>query len=491
MKFSFKPSPNYRNSQSTGGIMFDLTVCLCAVLLYAAIYYGVAYGPALGFRVILMALVSLAAAIGTEALYFKMRGYEVKKEILHSYGWVTALILTLITRLDVSYYALFIGTVVAIIIGKLVFGGFGQNIFNPAAFGEALIMNSFAGSRAASVTADVFSGATPMAAMNSNGWILSSSAMSSFLKGIGGYGSLLLGSYPSVIGGSCAVLILLCGAYLLWRKDIDWHLSVTYLACVFGISLVVGLIKGAGINYAIFNVISGGVLFGTVFMMTDPVTTPITIPGRMVFAVGCAALTLILRWKANLPDGVLFSILLMNMCTPAIDKLVDGNQIKNRVLIRRKVVYTSIVVILAALGVGMTLEAQGGSAAPSETPAEGGTKGDTAGIGTEDFSANEPYCRVFSNVDPSAYVYKCSAKGFEGTNEATVTVDPSKGTVTSIAIDAFGDTPGVGDTATAAEELARYEGASLESGIDATSGASYTSASLRAMAARALEMAGN
>lgn len=127
MKFTYKPSPNYRNTQSTGGIMFDLTMCLCAVVLFSAVYYSIAYGFAYGLRVILMTLVSLIAAIGTEAVYFRMRGREVKKEILHSYGWVTALILTLITRLDVSYYALFVGTVVAIIIGKLVFGGFGSS----------------------------------------------------------------------------------------------------------------------------------------------------------------------------------------------------------------------------------------------------------------------------------------------------------------------------------------------------------------------------
>lgn len=487
MKFTYKPSPNYRNTQSTGGIMFDLTMCLCAVVLFSAVYYGIAYGFAYGLRVILMTLVSLIAAIGTEAVYFKLRGREVKKEILHSYGWVTALILTLITRLDVSYYALFVGTVVAIIIGKLVFGGFGQNIFNPAAFGEALIMNSFAASKSAQVTADVFSGATPMAAMNSNNWLLSSSAMGNFIKGFGGWGGLLIGSYPSVIGGSCALLILLCGAYLLWRKDIDWHLSVTYLITVFCISLVVGLIKGAGINYAIFNVISGGVLFGTVFMMTDPVTTPITIPGRMVFAVGCAALTLILRWRSNLPDGVLFSILLMNMLTPAIDKLVDGNQIKNQVQIRRKVVYTSIVVILAAFGVGMTLDK-----VAAETPASSDAAAETSepgGMALEDFSANEAACRVYSNVDDTAYIYHCSAKGFEGTNKATITIDAAKGTITSIEVTDFGDTTGVGDTATTADELKRYENATINSSIDATAGATYTSASIRAMAAKALNMA--
>ena len=486
MKFTFKPSPNYRSPQTTHGIMLDLTYCLASIVLFSALYYGIAFGPAYGLRVLLMTAVSLIAAIGTEAIYFKLRGYEVRKEIMRSFGWVTALILTLITRLDVSYYALFIGTVMAIIIGKLVFGGFGQNVFNPAAFGEALIMNSFSASKAAEVTADVFSGATPMAAMNSSNWMMTSSVLGTFVKQYGGFGGMMIGTYPSVIGGSCALLILICGAFLLWRKDIDWHLSVTYLITVFVLSLVVGLMKGAGINYALFNVMSGGVLFGTVFMMTDPVTTPITIPGRMIFAVGCAALTLILRWKSNLPDGVLFSILLMNMLTPAIDKLVDGNQIKNQALIRKKVLLTSAVILLAAFGVGCTLDSVGGKNTPAPS---GGDSAEAAGMALEDFSANEVVCREWSNTDPEAYVYKCSAKGFEGRNEATITVNAKEGKIVKIEVTSFNDTPGVGDNAIKAEELARYEGATINSAVDATSGATFTSSSLRAMASAALKTA--
>ena len=90
MKFTFKPSPNYRNTQSTIGIMLDLSMCLWAVVLFSAVYYGIAYGPAYGFRVIMMTLVSHVAAIGTEAVYFKLRGYDVKKELKHSFSWVTA-----------------------------------------------------------------------------------------------------------------------------------------------------------------------------------------------------------------------------------------------------------------------------------------------------------------------------------------------------------------------------------------------------------------
>jgi len=473
MKFSYRPSPNFRSKRHTSRIMMDLTVCLLAVLLCSAVYYGMVYGAEIGIRAILMAAASVASAVATEAVYFKIRKKDVKKEISHSYAWVTALILTLITRIDVSYYALIVATIICIVIGKMVFGGFGQNIFNPAAFGEAIIMNNFAASKSAAVTAkvyDVLSGGTPMAAMNSYGWIIQKDAFGGFIEQFGGFGNMAMGGYPSVIGGSCAIVILLCGAFLLWRKDINYHLSCTYLAVLFIVSLIVGLYHGAGVQYALFHVLGGGVLFGTVFMMTDPVTTPISIPGRVIFAVGCAALTMILRWRSNLPDGVLFSILLMNMLTPAIDRLSDGNQIKNRKSIRNRVLAVSGVIILITLLVGFFgIEAK-------EPPR---TAGGGAALSAEDFSANNPEC-----TDQGGGVFACKAKGFEGVNEATITVKDGK--IESIVVTAFNDTVGVGDMATADAELARYAGADLNTVIDATSGASFTSQSLRAMAFTAL-----
>ena len=129
MKFSFKPSPNYRSEQTTSGIMRDVTLCLLAVLTFAIVWYSVSYGTAYGLRVFLMALFAVIAAEVTEIIWFKATGKDWK-EIFHSYGWVTALILVLITRLNVSYYAVIVCTIVAIIFGKLIFGGFGQNIFN-------------------------------------------------------------------------------------------------------------------------------------------------------------------------------------------------------------------------------------------------------------------------------------------------------------------------------------------------------------------------
>ena len=131
------------------------------------------------------------------------------------------------------------------------------------------------------------------------------------------------------------------------------------------------------------------------------------------------------------------------------------------------------------------------AATGTELGGESAGSGNGPSLGSEDFSANSAACRVFSNVDPKAFVYKCSAMGYGGVtpNEATVTVDTEKGTITSIEVTAFNDTPGVGDAAAADAELARYAGASLDSAIDATSGATFTSASIRAMAAAALNMA--
>jgi electron transport complex protein RnfD len=346
--------------------MWDVTFCLLAVLLFSIVWYSVSYGAMYGLRVFLMALFAVIAAEATEVIWFKATGKDWK-EIFHSYGWVTALILVLITRLEVSYYAVIVATIVAIIFGKMVFGGFGQNIFNPAAFGEALIMNSFS----ASVASDISTGATPVTTIKSAGWIMDSSAFSAFLSQFGGLKSFFLGNYASVIGGSCALLLILCFLYLLWKKDIDWHLSVSYVVTIFVISGIVGLMKGAGFEYGLFNVISGGVLFGAVFMMTDPVSTPVTIGGRVVFGICTACLTLVIRWRSNLPDGVLFSILLMNMLTPAIDKAFSGNQIKNASTFMKRAVIISAIAVATAFFVGSMLAPKTSStaAAVQENPA--------------------------------------------------------------------------------------------------------------------------
>ena len=369
MKLTFKPSPNYRNPQSTTGIMRDLTVCLFAITVFSVAYYSATLGANAGLRVIILMVTSILSALVTEAIYFKATKQDIKEGITSSYGWVTAMILTLISSINVTPYALAVCTVLAIVFGKLVFGGFGQNIFNPAAFGEAILMNSFAGSNI-----DLLTTTTPTVAMNKFSWLGTSTAVGDVISKYNGLGNMFLGLYPSTIGSTCALLLILCFIFLVVREDIDWQTSVFYVGSVFVVTLIIGLVHGTGISYALMNVLAGGVLFGGVFMVTDPVTTPVTLPGKIVYGIGAGCFTVLFRLKSNMSDGVLYSILLMNMLTPAIDKLFDGNQIKDAAKIRNKTILTSAVSLAMVIAVGaLSSVKEPAASTPSTNNTTGGT----------------------------------------------------------------------------------------------------------------------
>lgn len=354
MKFTFKPSPNYHAPLSTTDIMKHLTIALGAVLLASIIWYGVSYGLAL--RVIMLTVCAIASALLTETAYFAFtKSKDIRHDVTHSYGWVTAIIIVLLSKIDVSYYAIVICVAVAILFGKMLFGGFGQNIFNPAAFGTALIMNAFSSSGSEAVTAQVLSGATPMANMATTGWGSAGSVIHGVVNTYGGLLGMFMGNYPSVIGGSCAIIVVAAFFYLMYHRVIDGRLTISYLVTVFVVSLIAGLSHGSGIEFAVFNLIGGGVLFASVFMVTDPVTTPVSIPGKYIFGICAACLTLLLRWKASVPDGALFAILLMNMLVPAIDRVCDGSQITDAKKIRGVACGVSAVVVVIAAVVAVTL----------------------------------------------------------------------------------------------------------------------------------------
>ncbi len=502
MKLTFNPSPNYRNEQSTVSIMKDLLLCLLAVDLYAVIYYCAAYGAQYGLRVVLMTLAACVSALATDAIYYKILKKDVVKEVMSSFSIITAVIIVLISRISTAYYAIVVATVIAVFFGKLVFGGFGQNIFNPAAFGAAIIMGNFAGS----YSADFATSATPTVAAKSLGWMITSGEFSSFISSYGGLGKMFLGQYASTIGSPCALLILLCGAFLIWNRDIDWQTPVFYIGTVFVEALIIGLMHGAGIEYALFSILAGGVIFGGVFMATDPVTTPVSLPGRVLWAIGCASLTLIIRDKSNLSDGVLFAILLMNMLTPAIDKLFDGNQIKDADKFRRNVLIGSACFVALTLLVGISVKsaAEKASSAVSEaeTPAESGEAHAGTAFGealpmSYNFNANKASC-VIDGEEGDVTRYSCQAKGFglvtnaDGDykmNEAMVTVNKAEGKVTGMSVITFGDTAGVGDAATTDEALAQFTDKGLDDEVNLVTGATFTTRSFASMAQAALKAA--
>ena len=156
-------------------------------------------------------------------------------------------------------------------------------------------MNAFTSTGSEAVTAQVLSGATPMTSMATTGWGCNGPQILAEIKTYGGLFGMLMGNYPSVIGGSCALILIVAFIYLVYHRVIDVRLSVSYIVTLFVVALITGLTHGSGIEFALFNVLAGGGLFAAVFMVTDPVTTPVSIPGRYIFGICAACLTLILR----------------------------------------------------------------------------------------------------------------------------------------------------------------------------------------------------
>ncbi len=453
MKFTFKPSPNYRDTLSTGRIMMELTAGLLVVFAFTLVLYATNadYGASYAIRAVFLMVAAVVTACVTEILWCLATKKDILSTLKSSYPWVTGIILALMCQVNIDVYALIASTIIAIVFGKLVFGGFGQNIFNPAAVGRAVIFASFSGK----VAADFVTGATPTSTIASNGWLVANNSINVILDQFGGLGNLFIGNYPGAMGETSALIILLVGAFLAWRKVIDWRVPVTYLATLFIITLLIGTLHGVGFWYPLYHLLTGGAMFGAVFMMTDPVTNPTSAPGRILFAIGCAVLTVIIRIKANLPEGVLYSILLMNMMTPMIEKLTDGNQIKmmKKNLVSIGIFFVAGVAIACACSLGMEAQEISG---PS--------------------------------VQAQGNVYTIEAKGYQGTNVFEVEVE--NGAVVRVECVTFEDTLGIGDNATSEDYLNSFVGKTLNDEFDIVSGASYTSNSVIEAVQSALEAAG-
>lgn len=340
MKFIFHVSPNIKERLSTQRIMWELTGGLMLIFVLACIYYGMNYGANYAMQAVILLASSLITTLVCEAVFALVMKQKPIDFIKNSFGWVTSIILTLMVPISITPYALIIASACCIVLSKLLFGGFGQNIFNPAAVGRAIIFASFMGA-----STDLVTSATPTTTLaTSYNWLpVTSSALEGFLEGFGGFMSLALGTYPGAIGETFSIAILVVGAYLVFRHVIDWRVPTVYLGGIFVFTAVVALLTGVEayngvpgfIWYPVLHLLTGGVIFGGVFMLTDPVTSPTSASGRVIFALGAAILTVLIRLKANLPEGCLYSILLMNLFTPMIENMLDGKQleIKKRVLI--------------------------------------------------------------------------------------------------------------------------------------------------------------
>lgn len=486
MEFKFKVAPHYKQKLSTQRIMLDLTIGLLVVFGFA-VYKSYLLGSAYAINAVVLLLTSLAVTFVTEGIWALATKNNLLKYLKNSFGWVTAIILTLMVPVNTEPYALAVATFIAIFFGKLVFGGFGQNIFNPAAVGRAIIFASFAGN----LSADLITTATPTQTLASSGWLLSAEGFQTFLNDFGGLGNLFFGNYAGALGETSSLIILLVGIYLAIREVIDWRVPVTYLGVIFFSALAIGMTHGLGFEYALFHVFTGGAVFGAVFMLTDPVTNPNTRSGRIVFAVVAAVFTMLIRFLANLPEGVLYSILLANILTPVIDKYFDGKQ----VLREKKNLYTVVISILVAvLGISLV----GNTLVVNEKYRSINVPNGKAVLMSDDFSK---YNAKLDSQDGDTYVVRvkgfglldpdgaasASGHGDYSRNFITVTVDSATNTISSIEFTEFGDTANYGDKCFEDIFLNQFVGAGLDAEINVMTGATYTSESVIAAAKLALQ----
>ena len=206
-----------------------------------------------------------------------------------------------------------IGSLFAIVVVKQLFGGIGQNFANPAITARIVMLLAFSGTMTTWVFPDAVSGATALPDA------VSSATTLSVLKGEGtgslpGLLDMFLGVRGGCLGETSALALLIGGAYLLIRRVISWHTPAAFVGTVFLLTLLLG-------KQPEYQVLSGGLLLGALFMATDYSTTPSTNSGRVIFGIGCGLITVLIRVWGNYPEGVSFSILLMNILTPYISKL--------------------------------------------------------------------------------------------------------------------------------------------------------------------------
>ncbi len=284
-------APHIKEGVNVNRVMWLVFLALIPAVIASYIFFGM--------NALSIILVSILTAIFLEFLIQKLTHKEIT--VKDGSALVTGLLLALILPPTVPLWVPIVGVIFAIAIVKHAFGGLGYNIFNPALAGRAFLVASWPTLLTKWITPDGITSATPLAVLKSEGLLVVS------------YEKLFLGNLAGCLGETSALALLLGAAFLFSMKVIGWRIPATYLGTVAVLSFVVG-------QNPLFHLLAGGLIIGAFFMATDPVTSPLTKRGRIIFGIGCGILTIVIRLYSGLPEGVMYSILLMNSLVPLIDR---------------------------------------------------------------------------------------------------------------------------------------------------------------------------
>lgn len=298
-KLIVSSSPHIRSGASTQRIMLDVIIALCPALIASFVFFG----P----RALILVAVTVLSCVLSE--YISRKVMKRDNTVPDLSCIVTGLLLAFNLPVSLNPLMAVFGGVVAIVVVKQMFGGIGQNFVNPALTARIILMNSFPADMSSWTPAfgwlngtDATTTATPLAVLKQGGEFNFS------------YMDLFLGSTGGCLGETCALALILGGLYLIVRRVISPVIPVTYLATVTVISLIAG-------RDPLVDLLTGGLMIGAFFMATDYTTSPISRNGRIIYAIGCGLFTMLIRMFASLPEGVSYSIVLMNILVPLIERV--------------------------------------------------------------------------------------------------------------------------------------------------------------------------
>ncbi len=306
-------SPHAFSKVETKDLMKSVIIASAPLTLYGIYLFSI--------QALIRIVLSIALCIAFEAGFRKILGLKVR--IKDNSAIITGLFLALVVPPTLPIWQLVLGDFFAIVIGKEVFGGLGCNVFNPALVGRAFLFVSFSKTMTTWVAPsffnpfDALSSSTPLSLIKPTGVPMN---VDHFAQMFGlsirdFYVHIFLGNHGGCIGETSTLLILLGGIYLIVKGVIDWRIPISMIATAIGVSWLGGVPP-------ILSFATGGLCFGAFFMATDYVTSPVTSKGRLLFGAGCGLITALLRLFSSLPEGVMFSILIMNATVPFLNKLV-------------------------------------------------------------------------------------------------------------------------------------------------------------------------
>jgi electron transport complex protein RnfD len=329
VKLSVSPSPHIREGTDINTVMYAVVIAMIPASAGAVYFFGL--------RALTVILLAAASAVLTEAICQKAMKRRVT--IADGSALVTGILLAFNVPPGVPYWLPVLGSAFAIGIAKIPFGGLGYNPLNPALAGRAFLMASWpvymtanwiAPSRGTLSGINAITTATPLwvykyargLLVAPNSGMDEISRATSYLNELYSASSLknlFLGNVGGCVGETSALLLLVGAAYLFIRRIITWRIPVSYIATVALLTWILGG-KAAFTGNPLFQILSGGLILGAFFMATDMVTSPITPRGQLIFGFGCGLLTSIIRIKGGYPEGVSYSILIMNITVPLIDR---------------------------------------------------------------------------------------------------------------------------------------------------------------------------